>query len=126
MTPQRVLIVEDEPACAATLELALEGLRGIVSLRARTAEAAMEELGRFPVAVIITDIHLPAMSGLELMQWVHQMQPGVPVVVVSASTAASAKGDALQAGAAAFFAKPFSPAAVCQKMLELLKESSDV
>jgi DNA-binding response OmpR family regulator len=126
MTPQYVLIVEDESDCAATLELALEGLPGIAPLRVYTAEAAMEELGRVPVAAIITDIHLPAMSGLELIQRVHQLQSGVPVVVVSASTVASTKVDALQAGAAAFFPKPFSPAAVCRKLLELLKESSDV
>src|SRR4051812_10001773 len=122
MKPHRVLIVDDEVACAATLELALEVLPGVVSMRVLTAEGALEALGRFPVAAVITDIHLPAMSGLELIQRVHQTRQGVPVVVVSASTDAAVKGDALRAGAAAFFSKPFSPAAVSQKILELLKE----
>ena len=85
-------------------------------------EAAIEALGRLNVAVVISDVQLPAMSGIELITRVK----GVPVVIVSASTDTGVKSEALRAGATAFFAKPFSPAAVCAMVQELLKESKNV
>jgi CheY-like chemotaxis protein len=126
MNPRTVMIVEDEAESAVTLEVALESLPGITALRVPTAEAAIEAFALVTVAAVISDVHLPAMSGIELIGRVHQVHRGVPVVIVSASADAGVKGDALRAGAAAFFAKPFSPAAVCEKVWELLKESQDV
>jgi DNA-binding response OmpR family regulator len=124
--PRTVMIVEDEADCAVTLEVALEALPGITAVRVATAEAALEAFDLFTVAAVISDVQLPAMSGIELIGRVHQGHRGVPVVIVSASTDAGVEREALRAGAAAFFAKPFSPAAVCEKVCTLLKESLDV
>jgi CheY-like chemotaxis protein len=126
MSPRTVMIVEDEAETAVTLEVALESLPGVTAVRVQTAEAAIEALRRFAVAAVISDVHLPAMSGIELIARVHQVQRGLPVVIVSASAQVGVEGEALRAGAAAFFSKPFSPAAVCEKVRQLLKESMDV
>jgi DNA-binding response OmpR family regulator len=122
MSLRTVMIVEDEADCAAMLEVALEALPGIAAIRVPSAEAAIESMVRLDVAAFISDVHLPGMSGIELIGRVK----GVPVVIVSAAVDAGVKGAALRAGAAAFFAKPFSPAAVCMKVQELLKESENV
>jgi len=122
MMPRTVMIVDDEADCADMLQVALEASPGILAIRVATAEAAIEALGRLNVAVVISDVQLPAMSGIELITRVK----GVPVVIVSASTDTGVKSEALRAGATAFFAKPFSPAAVCAMVQELLKESKNV
>ena len=121
MKLRTVLIVEDEADFASMLEVAMEGLPGITSIRVPSAEAAIEQLKKIEIAALISDVNLPAMSGIELIPWAK----GVPVLIMSASTDAGVKQAALRAGATAFFAKPFSPAAVCEKVQELLKESTD-
>jgi DNA-binding NtrC family response regulator len=118
MSARTVMIVDDEADCAATLEVALEALPSIEVVQVLTAEAAMDSLRRRGVAVIISDIQLPGKSGLELIASAGK----VPVVIVSASVDAGVKDMALRMGAAAFFAKPFSPAAVREKVRELLED----
>ena len=124
MTPRTVMIVEDEVDCAIMLEVALESLPGLMTVRVTSAEAALEALKTFTVAALISDVQLPAMSGIELIERVHAIHRELPVVIVSASPGVD--GYALRAGAAAFFAKPFSPAAVCETIRQLLKESGNV
>jgi DNA-binding response OmpR family regulator len=121
MSRRTILIVEDEAACASMLEIALEALPEIAVARAASAEAALDALARTDVAAVISDLQLPGISGIELIAGAG----GVPVVIVSASVAAGVKEAALRAGAAAFFPKPFSPAVVCEKIRELLKESKN-
>jgi CheY-like chemotaxis protein len=110
-----VLIVDDDAECVALLELAFEDC-GIDTLAVATAEAALAVLQHQLVAAIVTDLHLPQMSGIELMERVH-----VPVVIVSAAADSGVGANALRAGAAAFFAKPYSPAAVCAEVGRLLE-----
>ncbi len=117
MSVRTVMIVEDEVDCAFMLEVALEALPGIEAVRVLTAEAAIDSLLQREVAVVISDVQLPGKSGLELIS----SAGDVPVVIMSASVDAGMKEMALRMGAAAFFAKPFSPAAVCEKVRELLK-----
>jgi DNA-binding NtrC family response regulator len=117
-----VLIVEDAEDCGAMLEVALQALPGVATIRVATAEAALEAMGHPDLAAVITDVHLPKMSGIELIAHAG----GVPVVAMSASADPKVKRDAMQAGAAAFFAKPFSPGALCGKVRELLEESGNV
>ncbi len=126
MKSHTVMIVDDEADCADMLELALEALPGVTAIRVSSAEAALEAMGRLDLAAVISDVQLPAMSGIELITRAHQLKDGVPVVIMSASTDAGVKSEALQAGAAAFFAKPFSPAALCATVQGLLKESKNV
>ena len=121
-SPVTVLLVDDAEDCVATLDVALQALPGIVIRSARTAEAALEILNRDPVSVVITDIHLPAMSGLELISRIRQ-EPrlnSLPVLVVSADPDPAAPRTALATGANAYFAKPFSPSAVRRKLEELI------
>ena len=116
------MIVEDEADCAAMLEVALEELPGIAVSHVATAEEAILLLKAMDVAAVISDVQLPGMSGIELIA----AAGGIPVVIVSASVDAAVRGEAFRMGAAAFFAKPFSPAAVCEKIRELLEESENV
>ena len=121
----KVLLVEDELACSATLEVAFEGGDAPPFQHTPTAEQALEILRDDPVAALITDIDLPAMDGLELIRRV-RAEPrlaALPIVVTSADTDPATPERALRLGANAFFSKPYSPFALRQKIEELIRES---
>jgi putative two-component system response regulator len=119
-----VLLVDDAEGCVETLDLALQMMPGVLIRSARTAERALEVLESHPVSVLVTDVHLPAMDGLEMIL-ILRRQPrfeALPIVVISADTDPAAARNALESGANAFFAKPFSPSAVRKKLEELIHE----
>ena len=119
MSPARtIVVVDDAEDCGVMLELALQSVAGFTVTRVRSAEAALKLVADGNVAVLVSDVQLGAMSGLEL---VRRAMP-LPAVVVSAAIDPGIERQALAVGAAAFFSKPFSPEAVCEKVKELLKE----
>jgi CheY-like chemotaxis protein len=56
--------------------------------------------------IIISDIHMPEMDGLELMAWIKNKHPGVPVILITGYSVSEARKIAMEKGADAFFAKP--------------------
>ena len=117
-----VLIVEDADACATTLEIALSTIRNLVVRHAGSAESALRTLDAEPISLLITDLHLPAMDGLELVTEVRR-RPSysqMPILVISGDADPGTPKRALQLGANGFFGKPYSPAAVRQKIEELI------
>lgn len=121
-----VLIVEDVGDCATTLEIALSALRNVEIRHADSAESALRTLDREPVSVLVTDVHLPVMDGFELVSSIRRdpRHAGVPILVISGDSDPATPGRALKLGANAFFGKPFSPAAVRQKVEELIHGNS--
>ena len=117
-----VLLVDDAADCLETLDVALQAVPGIVVRSARSAEAAWEMLAGDAVSAVITDIHLPRMTGLELISRIRQEPKwrALPILVVSADADPAAPRTALESGANAYFSKPFSPGAVRKKLEELM------
>jgi len=117
-----VLIVEDAEVCATTLEIALSTIGGLEIRRAGSAESALKALDSEPVSVLVTDVHLPVMDGFKLVSTVrrHPRHSGVPILVISGDADPATPSRALELGANAFFGKPYSPAAVRQKIEELI------
>lgn len=121
-----VLIVDDAEQCAETLELALFDLPGVDILSAKSAEQALDVMLRRPISALITDLHLPRMSGYELIRRVRE-QPGydrVPILVISGDSDPTAPERTTALGANAFFPKPYSPSAVRKKLEMLLNVCS--
>ena len=120
-----ILVVDDAEDCIATLELALQTLPGIVIRAQTSAEAALAFLEHDTVSAVITDINLPEMTGLELVARIRQ-DPRfrtLPILVVSADPDPSTPARALDLGANAYFAKPYSPSAMRKKLEELIHAS---
>jgi len=117
-----ILVVDDSEDCIATLDLALQTLPGIVLRPFMSAEAALMALESDTVSAVITDIHLPGMSGLDLVARIRQDSRfhSLPVVVLSADADPATPARALSLGANAYFAKPFSPSAMRRKLEELI------
>ena len=100
-----VLIVDDAEQCAETLEVALFGLPGVDVMAAESAEAALRMMGERRICAFITDLHLPRMSGFDLIRRVRE-QPGyadVPILVISGDSDPGTPERIRALGANAFF-----------------------
>lgn len=117
-----VLIVDDAEQCAETLELALFGLPGVDVMAAGSAEAALRLMRDRRICAFITDLHLPRMSGYDLIRRVreHPDYAHVPILVISGDSDPNTPERIRQLGANAFFPKPYSPSAVRKKLETLL------
>jgi CheY-like chemotaxis protein len=117
-----VVIVDDAEQCTETLEVALFGMPGVELAAAKSAEAALRLMRERKVCAFITDLHLPRMSGFDLIRRVRE-HPGyaqVPIVVVSGDSDPGTPARIRALGANAFFPKPYSPSAVRKKLETLL------
>jgi CheY-like chemotaxis protein len=111
-----ILIVDDDPAIQATVRIVLERAGHAVVVADDGAKGlATFEAGSFDL--LILDIFMPGMDGLETMKLIHQRQPLIPILVVSgrpiatdSSTAPDFLKMATKLGAISSLQKPFGPA----------------
>ena len=101
----RILVVDDDAAVRNSLEEFLTFL-GFTAHTAANAEKALAFLENQPVDVVITDIVMPGMNGLELMQEIKQ-QYDADVVVITGYTTEFSYEEAISRGASDFVFKPF-------------------
>ncbi len=102
----RVLIVDDDKEMCRLLETAL-GKRGYGVSARTTAEEAFDLLGEEDFDVVVSDINMKGMNGLELCARVVQNRPDIPVVVITAFGTFETAVAAIRAGAYDFITKPF-------------------
>jgi two-component system KDP operon response regulator KdpE len=103
--PLKVLIVDDEPPIRKLLRMGL-GTQGYHIIDAPNAKAALELMTAEPDLVIL-DLGLPDMQGLELLRQIRQLREDVPIVVLSSRGDEVAKVEALDLGADDYVTKPF-------------------
>src|SRR5207245_3200708 len=102
-----VLIVEDEAKMRRLLELNL-GEDGFTTLSAGDAEAGLKLLRENPVDLVLTDLKLPGINGLEFLQTIKRQNGAMPVVVMTAFGSVETAVEAMKAGASDYVLKPFS------------------
>jgi DNA-binding NtrC family response regulator len=102
-----ILIVEDEAKMRRLLELNL-GEDGFSTLSAGDAETGLKMLGENPVDLVVTDLKLPGMNGLEFLQTIKRQNAAMPVVVMTAFGSVETAVEAMKAGASDYVLKPFS------------------
>ena len=115
----RILVVEDEEKLRRVVELQLKAA-GFEVDQAGSAEDAVKLADR--ADLILTDLRLPGMTGLELLGQIRQQNSQVPVIVMTAFSTVENAVDAMKAGAVDFLPKPFSLdhlMAVVNKALEV-------
>ena len=102
-----ILIIEDEAKMRRLLELDL-GEDGFTTLSAADAETGLKLLREQPVDIVITDLKLPGMGGLEFLQAAKRLNATLPVVVMTAFGSIETAVEAMKAGAGDYVLKPFS------------------
>jgi len=113
-----ILVVDDEMDYLTTYERLL-GRQGYRVVTASTCEAALAALAREPFSVAIVDIRLPDGDGLEIVRRARALARPPRAMVVTGVGSEDAREAALAAGAADFLAKPFTAAALSDRVRDL-------
>ncbi|MDQ1701684.1 MAG: two-component system, OmpR family, response regulator [Frankiaceae bacterium] len=103
----RVLLVDDEPAFARFMVRALHSM-GLTVDQAPDGVVALRKVLYGTYDLILTDIRMPGLSGLEFLVAVRAADPDVPVIMLSAADDVETRVRALDAGAVDFVGKPFA------------------
>ena len=104
--PVRVLVVDDHPAFRRALSSALNLVEDIeVAGEAGGGLAACEEAERLHPDAIVMDLSMPDLDGIGAMKRIHETQPDVPVVILTAHADEGVEREAREAGASGFVAK---------------------
>lgn len=119
---ETVLVVEDEEGIRGTIAeiLAIDGYQ---VLTARTGQDAFDlvQNGTKPIDMIVTDLVMPNMGGVDLLKAVHKIQPGMRVLFVSGYAVDAAEAGEL--GDAPCLQKPFTPTALLNRVREVLSKA---
>lgn len=100
-----ILVVDDSPLEQRYVAQLLEAHGGLKVALARNGAEALEQFARHPPAVVLTDLQLPQMDGLALVERIRDQFPHVPVVLMTGSGNEQVAVEALKAGAADYVPK---------------------
>ena len=117
----RVLICEDDFILLRTIEYILKK-RGLETIVASDGRMARQLIDNEVFDLMITDIHMPYFSGLELVRYIREVhQNDMPVIVLSRVGLEETKQDAFDLGATDYLTKPFNPVELSECVSKALK-----
>ena len=105
MTPKKILMIEDEPGLRRSVAAYLED-SGYVVLQAANGREGLEVFTAQQPDLVLTDLRMPEMNGVEVVTRVRALSPGTPVIVLTGTGDQNAQAEALQRGAKLCLAKP--------------------
>ena len=103
---EKVLIVDDEPGMRSLLVRVMEK-QGYHARAASAGAEAMEMMAREEWHLVVADIDMPEMNGLELLEKIRSRSPGLPVVMITAYATVESAVEAMKLGAYDYITKPF-------------------
>jgi CheY-like chemotaxis protein len=118
-----VLLVEDSPTQSVAITFALEKTGHIVHI-ASDGEEGLLKLGEHQPDVLLTDLNMPGLSGLELLKIVRQRFPHLPVILMTGEGNDAVVAEALQNGAASYVAKDKSMGALLETIDRIVGAST--
>ncbi len=120
MTPTRVLLVDDDAQMRASTVQALE-LAGLAVTGFTSAEEVLDHAGPGLNGVVVSDIRMPGMDGMTLLQRLRDMDPDLPVILITGHAEVQLAVEAMRRGAYDFIEKPF----VAQSLIAVLRRAMD-
>jgi two-component system, OmpR family, KDP operon response regulator KdpE len=123
-TPLKVLVIDDEPPIRELLRMGL-GTQGYQTMDAPDGKAALELMAEQPDLVIL-DLGLPDVPGLELLRQIRARREDLPIVVLSSRGDEAAKVEALDLGADDYVTKPFGMEELLARMRAALRHQLQV
>ena len=122
---KQILVVDDSPTIRRMVRASLAPLFPTVDvLEAGSGLEAIERLALAPIGLIVLDLNMPDMHGLEVLQFVrsHAKYRQVPIAVLTTRTDEQSRSAAMQAGASAYFTKPFAPDVLARELRKLFAD----
>ncbi|MDD2851385.1 MAG: sigma-54 dependent transcriptional regulator [Desulfuromonadaceae bacterium] len=110
-----ILVVDDEEVIRLGIQRVLEGDRFEVET-CSSGHKAIERLQEKEYGLIITDLKMPGMDGLEVLKAVKALQPYIPVILITGYASVDTAVEAMKNGAAEYISKPFTPDNLLEKV----------
>ena len=120
MTKPKLLLVDDEKDFVDTLAERLQ-LRGYHVLTAPDGESALQIIENDPPHLVVLDLLMPGISGLDVLQQVKARAPQLPVILLTGRGSAAEGAEGLQIGAYDYLMKPVNINELIRKMEEAVK-----
>jgi CheY-like chemotaxis protein len=122
MSIPRILLVDDQREVSRMLRSSLElSGKDYVVVDVPSGEEALLELGRGPVDLLVTDLRLPGISGLELLEKVNQLNPYARAIMITGHPTEEARNQAEKYGVVAFLQKPIGTSTFLEAVEYALK-----
>jgi two-component system, chemotaxis family, chemotaxis protein CheY len=118
----RILIVDDSPTIRRMVKASLSALAGTEFTEAGSGLEAIESLALGPIDMMVLDLNMPDMHGIEVLTFIrsHRAYQALPVVVLTTRGDDDSRDAALKAGATRYLTKPFVPHVLASHARELL------
>lgn len=117
----RLLVVDDEPNILFTIKSTLES-ENLEVITAGTAKEGLDSFRRHSPDVVLLDVRLPDQSGLELFRKIHDLDPKVPVIVMTAFSRTDTAIEAIRNGAFDYLVKPVA----FKELRSLIKQAIEI
>ncbi len=118
----KLLVVDDDPSLMRLLVLRLEA-EGYQVVTASSGQEALQILGSDEVDLVISDLRMDEMDGLELFEQVQHFYPGVPVIILTAQGTIPEAVAATQKGVYGFLTKPFDKTELLRQINQAMASS---
>ena len=123
----KILIVDDSPTIRKMVRASLQDLNSSEFIEAGTGLEAIEHLAVSRVQLIVLDLNMPDMHGIDVLKFVRRNPhySGIPVIVLTTRGDETSRQTAQQAGATSYMTKPFAPQMLAQAVRDLLDTTVD-
>jgi DNA-binding response OmpR family regulator len=121
-TAPRILIIEDDAQIACFIELEL-GAEGYAVQSVRTGVGGLMQVREHPPNLVVLDLMLPEMDGIEICRRLRATGVGVPIIAVTARDAVADRVAGLEAGADDYLVKPFAVEELLARIKALLRRA---
>src|SRR4029453_4993671 len=121
---KKILIVDDSPTMPPMVAPALQGLTPVIFEEASNGLEAVEILARGGVALMILDLNMPDMHGLDVLRFFrsHGQYKSTPIIVLTTKYDPESRKSAVTAGATDYLTKPFEPRVLLEHVSQLVKQ----
>ncbi len=117
-----ILVVDDSPTIRKMVRAALGSLTDVGFIEAASGLQAIETLAIHPVRMVVLDLNMPDMHGLDVLRFLrsHRQYRDLPVMVLTTRSDDRSREEVLEAGASSYLTKPFSPSFLVSSVRQLL------
>jgi two-component system, chemotaxis family, chemotaxis protein CheY len=122
-----ILVVDDSPTIRKMVRAALGTLSDVGFVEAGSGLQAIETLALHPVRMVVLDLNMPDMHGLDVLRFLrsHNQYRSLPVMVLTTRGDEASREAVIAAGASSYLTKPFSPSFLVSSARELLDAVPD-
>jgi two-component system chemotaxis response regulator CheY len=123
--PKKVLVIDDSATIRSMISTSIEEIDDFEAVEASNGFEALKMLPAMSFDLIITDINMPEINGLEIVSFVknHPVYQSIPQIIVSTEQAEEDRKKGIKLGATEYITKPFDPEELKKVVLKVMADS---